>query len=91
MPKETIHLASTQAARALFANDDDNLIVIGKSLNVKLVSRGNFIKIIGESDAIKKGKKFDVQVDKYGTDDGEQIKMKNSPGCGQEKGSIKVP
>ena len=40
---------------------------------------------------IKSGKKFEVHVDNYGTDDGEQIKMKNSPGCGQEKSSIKVP
>jgi len=58
VPKETLHLASTQAARALFANDDDNLIVIGKSLNVKLISRGNFIKIIGEAESIKRTKKF---------------------------------
>jgi hypothetical protein len=40
---------------------------------------------------IKSGKKFEVHVYNYGTDDGEEIKMKNSPVCGQEKASIKVP
>lgn len=56
MPKETISLADTQTARALFAHDDDNLDIISKALRVKVVSRGNFIKIMGDHDGIRKAR-----------------------------------
>lgn len=58
MPKETIHLSDTQIARALFAHDEENLTVIGRALKVKIVSRGNFIKIIGDGEGIKKARRL---------------------------------
>jgi phosphate starvation-inducible PhoH-like protein len=58
LPKETIHLSDTHVARSLFAHDDENLEVIGKALKVRLISRGNFIKIIGDDAGIKKARKL---------------------------------
>ena len=56
MSKETIHLANTHIARSLFGDDEENLEMIGKAFRVKVVSRGNFIKIIGEPEGIKKAR-----------------------------------
>lgn len=58
MPKETIHLKDARMARSLFAHDDENLEVIGRALKVKVVSRGDFIKIIGDQEGIKKARKL---------------------------------
>lgn len=58
MPKETIHLSDTHVARSIFAHDDENLEIIGRALKVRLVSRGNFIKIIGDDTGIKKARKL---------------------------------
>ncbi len=45
-------------ARSLFAHDDENLEIIGKALKVKVVSRGDFIKMIGDQESIKKARKL---------------------------------
>ncbi|MBI1869712.1 MAG: PhoH family protein [Chlamydiae bacterium] len=58
MAKETLHFPDTQFARSLFAHDDENLEVIGKALRIKVVSRGNFIKLIGDPEGIKKARKI---------------------------------
>ena len=58
MPKETIHFSDVHAARSIFGNDEDNLDVMAQALHVKLVSRGSFIKIMGDAARIDRAKLF---------------------------------
>ncbi|MBI1883933.1 MAG: PhoH family protein [Chlamydiae bacterium] len=56
MAKETLHFADTHFARSLFAHDDENLELVGRALKVKVVSRGDFIKIIGDQEGVRKAR-----------------------------------
>ncbi|MDP3981922.1 MAG: PhoH family protein [Chlamydiota bacterium] len=76
MRKETLHFSSTAQARAVYANDDATLSLIEKVLNVKLVSRGDFIKIMGAPEEVQETCKLIKELKKI-VDRGDRVKRED--------------
>lgn len=56
--KDTINFKNAHHARALLANNENNIKLLEKKFGASLVARDNFIKINGTKDALEKLKKF---------------------------------
>lgn len=50
--------------RSLYSNNEDNLSLVEKRFGIKLVARGDFIKIIGEGNGLKLAEELFMQLDK---------------------------
>lgn len=59
-----IHFADDRYLRGLYGNDETNLDLAQKILGVKIVARGDFLKIIGEEKNMGVAEEFFLQLDK---------------------------
>lgn len=59
-----IHFADDRYLRGLYGNDEANLDLVQRSLGVRIVARGDFLKLIGDEKNITIAEEFFRQLDK---------------------------
>lgn len=59
-----IHFADDRYLRGLYGNDESNLDLAQKRLSVKIIARGDFLKIIGDEKNVSAAEEFFRQLDK---------------------------
>lgn len=59
-----IHFADDRYLRGLYGNDEANLDLVQKSLGIRIVARGDFLKLIGDEKNITIAEEFFRQLDK---------------------------
>lgn len=62
--EKKLHFADDRYIRGLYGNDETNLDIAQKRFGVKIVARGDFLKIIGEEKAVSMAEDFFRQLDK---------------------------
>ncbi|MCK9555587.1 PhoH family protein [bacterium] len=76
MTEQKIDFESPALLRAIYAHDENNLLLVEKAFNVKIVARDNFLKISGNPENIEKTKKL-IENLENAVSDGELIKKED--------------
>ena len=56
--KVILNFQTPHLVRALFAREEENLLLLGKTLGVQAVARDNFIRLAGPKPAVERARKL---------------------------------